>query len=145
MLQITAEQMAAFFKADFENRALPELCAHLRREHGAALSALDDATLRARVRASVAVADSFGLTTRNDVYGFVTLDLTVAEGFHRDPEVRALLEASRSLKTERMQDLMLRLPTEAWVRLCSIDLAPHLDAAAQLEREAASGRWEPEP
>ncbi|MCB2263801.1 MAG: hypothetical protein LGR52_12830 [Candidatus Thiosymbion ectosymbiont of Robbea hypermnestra] len=137
MLLLREEQLRALSEPDFERRALPELCAHLREHYGARLLALDEAALCERVRTSVAAAEGFGLVSRNDLYGFVTLDLICAEGFYRDAEVRRLLEASRPFKHERMLDLMRRLPAAAWSRLCTIDFGPYLDAAYWPEGQTA--------
>jgi len=145
MLSFTEEQMNSLEEMDFEQRILPELCAESRKYNSALLSDRDDSALEERVRESAAAAKRFGLTSRNDVHAFVGLDVGVAEGFYRDPEVRKALEASRHMRCGRIWDLFQRLPSEVWGRVMTVPMDRNEDMMPWAEEWVPSlgnpGEW----
>ena len=138
MLSFTEEQINSLEEMDFEQRILPELCAESRKYNGALLSDLNDAALEERVRESPAAAKKFGLTSRNDVHAFVGLDVGIAKGFYRDPEVRQALEASRHMPCGRIWDLLQRLPAEVWGRVMTVPMDRQEEMAPWAEEWAPS-------
>ncbi|MDC0749145.1 hypothetical protein [Polyangium mundeleinium] len=75
---------------------------------------LDDAHLRAAIRAGVAQGRAFGLTWQSSLGAFVGLSLVVGPRFHEHPAVRAVLSDESIPQDERIRLLGERLSDEEW-------------------------------
>ena len=95
---------------------LARLGRHLQRRYPRHLAGWDESELERAVRMSAAAAGALGLAEPQTVASFVTLDLTTHHHFHRQPQIRRCLEASRGRPdSERLLEMLREVPPQIWL------------------------------
>ncbi len=118
MLIVTKEKMQLLQRIREEKRSNPALCRHLQQNYShTRVGELTDEALAEQVKQAVAIARSYGLRSKNDIYGFVTLEVTQCPGFHQHPEVQKILQDDKAHPNMRMQWLALKLPAKVWAEV----------------------------
>ena len=114
MLTIDTKQQAVFEKEIRQKQVIPELCQHLRDKHAKAVAQLNDDQLNLITEKSVCSAEALGLTSKNDIYSFVSLDMDLFPGFYTHPAVQAFFKDAKPDSPTKMIDLFTSVPFEVW-------------------------------
>ncbi|MDI1430657.1 hypothetical protein [Polyangium sorediatum] len=113
MLTLRRGQQKAF-EPLVEDALVERIFVFLRQRPEPEVHRLDDAHLRAAIRAGVAQGRSFGLTWQSSLGAFVGLSIVVGPRFHEHPAVRAILTDEAIPPDERIAALRDRLTEEEW-------------------------------
>ncbi|MDI3284688.1 hypothetical protein [Polyangium sp. 15x6] len=113
MLTLRRGQRKAF-EPLVEDALVERIFVFLRQRPEPEIHRLDDAHLRAAIRAGVAQGRAFGLTWQSSLGAFVGLSIVVGPRFHEHPAVRAILTDETIPPDERIAALRDRLTEEEW-------------------------------
>lgn len=102
------------FEPLVEDALVERIFVFLRQRPEPEIHRLDDAHLRAAIRAGVAQGRAFGLTWQSSLGAFVGLSIVVGPRFHEHPAVRAILTDETIPPDERIAALRDRLTEEEW-------------------------------
>lgn len=118
MLTITKEQFQVMRETHKSEQSIPALCKHLRQSYNHThIAQMSDEELTKKVKQTVDIAYSYHLESKNDIYGFVELELTQCPGFYQYPPIEVLLKDPKAHPDMRMLWVAQKLPAHIWAKV----------------------------